>query len=71
MAFNNDNGLAYVGIFGSNINNPANMSANTFHVNCLNAIDTPLAFVGAPSGSVMWKTCATLNATDRILVIQP
>jgi len=32
---NNDNGLANVGIFGNNINNPLNMAANTFHVNSL------------------------------------
>jgi hypothetical protein len=43
---NNDNGFNFVGIFGQNINNPANMAPNTFHVNCLNAINTPLFTLG-------------------------
>ena len=51
---NNDNGLAYVGIFGQNINNPLNMSANTFHVECLNAINTPaVPNLAHPSGTIV------------------
>jgi hypothetical protein len=51
--------------------NLASVADNTLHVNCLNAVDTPLAFAFAPSGTVMYKTFATLTATDRVLVIAP
>ena len=35
-------GCSYAGFFGCNLNDPSAMSLNTFHVNCLNACDTPL-----------------------------
>lgn len=66
---NNDNGLSYVGIFGCNINNPLNMSANTFHVNCLNAVDTPPWSGSFPLGSITWKDCTSITSFDKVLVI--
>jgi len=65
---NNDMGFAFAGIFGQNVNAVA---PNTFHVECLNAVNTPAASAGFPSGTVMWKSCAALTATDRVLVIHP
>ena len=38
---NNDNNFAYAGFFGAGLNNPAHMAPHTFHVECLNAINTP------------------------------
>ena len=40
-----------------------------FHANCLNACDTPLAFGGAPTGSIMYKLCSSLLPGDKVLVI--
>ena len=44
---NNDNGFQYAGIFGYNI---GAVAQKTFHVNCLNACDTPYlsALTSAP-----------------------
>ena len=64
---NNDNGLAFAGIYGNGI---TAVAPDTFHVSCLNAVNTPLAFA-APTGTIMYKTFATLLPTDRILVIAP
>ena len=48
-------GFDHVGIFGKNI---TNVCSNTFHVNCLNACDTPGpgAPGGALPGTVYWNT---------------
>jgi hypothetical protein len=42
---NNDAGCAFAGIFGCNITAAA---PKTFHVNCLNACDTPIWVSGSP-----------------------
>jgi len=46
---NTDNGLQYVGIFGKNI---SALAPTTFHVNCLNACDTPFQNTTNPSGTI-------------------
>ena len=68
---NFDNGLNYAGIFGFNINNPAAMAANTFHVNCLNACDTPGPGGTYPSGSIYWNYIGNILPTDKVLLIAP
>jgi len=48
-------GYDHVGIFGKNI---TNVCSNTFHVNCLNACDTPGWSAGLPSGTI-FKSAGT------------
>ena len=60
-------GMVDVGIFGSGITAVSN---DTFHVSCLNAVNTPAFFGGAAPGTIMYKTLATLLPTDKVLVIQ-
>jgi hypothetical protein len=66
-ANNNDMGMAYVGIFGNSINAVA---PNTFHVNCLNAVNTPPYSGLFPAGTISWKTLSAINPLlDKVLVI--
>ncbi len=64
---NNDGGLNNVFIAGNGI---TAVTPNTFHVEYLNAVNTPVAGP-FPSGTMMYKTFATLLPTDRVLVIAP
>ena len=63
-----DNGFNYVGVFGCNV---VAVAANTFHVECLNAVKTPNVGGLFPSGTVYWKDASLLVAGDRVLLIQP
>jgi hypothetical protein len=55
-------------VFGNGVNSQA---PDTFHVSCLNAVNTPNVAIGpfAP-GTVFWKAGNTLTAADKVLVIQ-
>lgn len=57
----------HAGIFGCNV---AAVAGNTFHVNCLNACDTPGSGT-YPSGTIYYKSCTAITASDRVLVITP
>lgn len=59
---------AYAGVFGNGVTSQA---PDTFHVSCLNAVNTPNVAIGpfAP-GTVFWKAGNTLTAADKVLVIQ-
>ncbi len=56
---NNDGGFAYAGIFGQNV---TAVAPNTFHVECLNAVNTPIYGGALPSG-----TLAFVNVTPGMV----
>ena len=63
----------YAGVFGCNINAVA---SNTFHVNCLNACDTPACAAGLPHGTYSYYAVtgafpAGLAVGTRLLVMIP
>jgi hypothetical protein len=54
---NNDAGFNAAGIFGQNV---TAVASNSFHVECLNAVNTPcLTSGGLPAGSIGFITCGT------------
>ncbi len=66
---NNDNGLAYAGIFGCNISNPLFMSACTFHVNGLNANSIPGPGPGlSVPGTVFWDVVGAAHPKALYIV---
>ena len=65
---NNDGGFNWAGIFGCNIGGQAD---KTFHVNCLNACDTPLAAIGLPSGTIAKVVGGFIPPGALPLVIMP
>ncbi len=66
--YNNDCGFSHVAIFGQNVNAVAN---NTFHVECLNAANTPNVAAGPfPTGTIFWKAGNLLGPGDKVLVLQ-
>ena len=56
----------YAGIFGNGLTSAA---SNTFHINCLNAINTPNAplGVGVPLGTIYWDA---VGAPGKALYIK-
>ena len=58
---NNDGGLGFVGIFGNGL---TAVSADTFHVSCLNALNTPDIITGPPIG-----TLSFINVTPAMVAV--
>ena len=56
----------YAAVFGNGL---VSCSADTFHVSCLNAVNTPAAG-GYPIGTVMWKAGNLIGSTDCVLVLR-
>jgi hypothetical protein len=64
---NNDAGFNAAGIFGQNV---TAVASNTFHVECLNAVNTPPVTGGPfPSGTYAWKAGNLIGAGDKVLVL--
>ena len=65
-----DNGFDYAGVFGCAV---VAQAANTFHVECLNAVNTPtyVAGPGFPSGTIFKYTGGALPAGALPLYIMP
>jgi hypothetical protein len=57
---NSDGGLGFVGIFGNGL---AAVSADTFHVSCLNAVNTPLLAFQPPG------TLTFINVTPAMAAL--
>jgi hypothetical protein len=65
---NNDAGFNAAGIFGQNV---TAVASNTFHVECLNAVNTPLPSAGHPSGTIFKYNGGPLPAGALPLYIMP
>ena len=63
---NTVSGFNWAGIFGCDITAVADC---TFHVNCLNACDTPDYGLGLPTGTVFKSTSSTLQPGTAYLFI--
>jgi hypothetical protein len=66
MAIPATNSRNCAAVFGNGI---CSVTQDTFHVSCLNAVNTPCAYSALP-GSVMYKLRCNLLDLDKVLVIQ-